>query len=357
MNENNIMRLALFGLVFWSLGAQAQTVYHLDRIVGLGTVKGTIETDGTIGPLTPNNIMSWSLEADDGSGVHDPITIGGSTRGEGLTGDGAGWSFFSATESELLFDFDGAFSSGSFAGVQFYGGGSGFSVNYSFAAGANFGQKEQLVHFFDDPIVGQTHYTESLRTGVMVVGTVGGTNDYCGGPAVGMGEVMSGLQAGLTGGAHTVMGNPEAFFGAVNYEERRGFIIPENGMASVQCAGDHILIGEWFAARLDRFNRVKDAKDYVASLWGGTYAEYYLEIDGNRVDHIQTGTKIGYLPWGPRVAFFTAGYIIEPFSLAPGYHTATFVLAYDPDGDGEPPFIDYPYSAEFTIVESATDEP
>jgi hypothetical protein len=42
-----------------------------------------------------------------------------------------------------------------------------------------------------------------------------------------MGEVMAGLQAGLTGGAHTVDGAPEAFFGAVNFEERRGFIVPE----------------------------------------------------------------------------------------------------------------------------------
>jgi hypothetical protein len=350
--NNNILKVAAVSFLFWSLGAQAQIVYHLDRTIGSGTVKGTIETDGTIGPLTPSNILSWSLEADDGSGEHSPITIG-SNSGGGLTG--AGWDYFSATESELRFDFDGAYASGFFADVQFFGGGTGFSVNYGFAAASNFpyGKKENLVHFFDDPIPGQTHYVESLRDGVMIVGAIEDLSVYCSGPSVSMGEVMAGLQAGLTGGAHTETGAPEDFFGAVNFEERRGFIIPENGIASVQCNNDHILIGEWFAASLDRFDTIKEAKDWATSLFGGRYAEIYFEIDGSRVDHLQTGTKIGTLPWGPRVAFFNAGYVIEPYSLLPGPHTATFVLVRDPGSDGEPPFIDIRLAADFTIVDSA----
>lgn len=177
----------------------------------------------------------------------------------------------------------------------------------------------------------------------------------CSGPAVSMGEAMAGLQAGLTGGAHTVTGEPNGFYGAVNYEERRGFIVPENFIASIQCNNDHILIGEWFATPLDRFEKIKDAKDYVNSLFNGRIVEYYFEIDGNRVEHMQTGTKIGFLPWGRQVAFFNAGYIIKPYSLSPGLHTATAVFVYDLDRDGEPPFFNEPLTAEFMIVDSSVD--
>jgi hypothetical protein len=176
-HENNLLKLLVFGFLFWSLGAQAQTVYQLDRTVGSGTVIGTIETDGTIGPLTPSNILSWSLEADDASGAHPPIIIS-SELGGGMTG--AGWDYFSATESELLFDFVGAYdfasASGLFADVQFFGDGGAIdeSINYGFAASpeGDYGKKENLAHFFPDGF----HYVESLRDGVMVVGTTGNGN-------------------------------------------------------------------------------------------------------------------------------------------------------------------------------------
>jgi hypothetical protein len=172
-HQNNMIKLATISLLFWSLGAQAQIVYQLDRAVGSGTVIGTIETDGTIGPLAPHNILSWSLEADDGAGAHAPITIGSATGG-GLTG--SGWDFFSATESELLFDFDGAFAVGGFVDVQFYGDGGepNVSVNYSLSASPenNYGKKENLAHFFPDGF----HYEETFRDGVVVVGTTGAGN-------------------------------------------------------------------------------------------------------------------------------------------------------------------------------------
>jgi len=350
-NNKKLKFVTICTFLLGSLGAQAQTVYQVDRNVGAGSVKGVIETDGTVGSLTPENILSWSLEADDGSGEHAPITISGTFPGEGLTGDGNGWSFFIATETELSFDFVGASNSGSFASVQFYGDGgmTDVSVNYGLGAGEFFGKKENLVHFFPEG----NHFAESFRDGQLVVGTTSEPVAYCSGPSVGMGEVMSGLQAGLTGGAHTVDGNPEAFFGAVNFEDRRGFIVPENGISSVQCDNDHILIGEYLATSVARFDRIKDAKDYANSLFGNRFTEYYFEIDGYRVDHIQTGTRIGFLPGGPQVAFFNAGYVIEPYSLSPGPHTATFVIVRDPGSDGEPPFIEWRYPAYFTIVESA----
>ena len=106
--------LASAGLLFFTLGAQAGTVYQVERSVGPGSVTGTIETDGTIGTLTPANIISWSFVTDDGSG-HEPITISSAGVG-GLLGDA--WDYLSATESELLFDFDGAYDDESVFGVE-----------------------------------------------------------------------------------------------------------------------------------------------------------------------------------------------------------------------------------------------
>jgi hypothetical protein len=277
------------------------------------------------------------LTADDGSTDHAPITIGGSGFGEGLTGDGNGWTFFLATESELLFDFDGAYASGTMAGVQFYGNGGleDVSVNYAFGATAeyDFGKKENLVHFFPG---GEPHYVESFRDGVIVVGRTGELTEFCSGPSVGMGEVMSGLQAGLTGGAHSDSGNPEGFFAAASEESRRGIIVPEAEISSRQCDSDYILIGEWFGCPVtnlagENIRNPKEARDCVDSGLGGQIVDWHLEIDGVPVDYLQTTTKIGVLPNGQRAAFFSAGHIVEPYSLPPGQHTATAVFEYDLD--------------------------
>lgn len=207
-------------------------------------------------------------------------------------------------------------------------------------------------------------YTSATGFEVYAKWSLAGTTVVdCSAPVVSMGEVMSGLQAGLTGGADTEEGSPESFFGAVNIEDRRGFIVPENGISSVQCDNDHILIAEWFAAPFGdglRFATEKEARDWVTSLFGGRFVEYYFEVDGNRVDHMQTGTKIGLLPrFGQLfpVAFFNAGLIIQPYSLSPGPHTATAVLVRDPGSDGVPPFFDIRLTADFTIVESAAVAP
>ena len=339
-----IIRLVAVGLLFWSLGSQAQTVYQVNRTVGAGTITGTIETDGTLGPLSTANIVTWSFDAFDGT---DNVSI---SSGTGFL-QGEAWRYLSATGTELVFDFDGVSADPILQQkyISFHGGDT-FSFDYNLLG--NFvGQVEQLVHQFDTN--GEHRVDSPARLGQVVIGSIDSPAAACSKPLVSMGEVMAGLQAGLTGGAHTVTGKPEAFFGAVNFEERRGFIIPENGIASVQCNNDHILIGEWLAAPLDRFDTIKEAKDWATGLFGGRFVEIYFEIDGNRVDHLQTGTKIGFLPWGPRVAFFNAGYVIEPYSLLPGPHTATFVLVRDPGSDGEPPFFDIRLTADFTIVESA----
>ena len=342
--KHNMLKLATIGLLSWSVGAQAQIVYQVDRTIGSGFISGTIETNGTLGPLSTADIVSWSFDAFDGT---DNVSI---SSGTGFL-QGEAWSYLSATDTELVFDFDGVSADPNLQQkyISFHGGDT-FSFDYNLLA--NFvGQVEQLVHQFDTS--GEHRVDSVTRLGQVVIGSVDGPAAVCGDPLVTMGEVMAGLQAGLTGGAHTESGETEAFYGAVNFEERRGFIIPENGIASVQCNNDHILIGEWMAVRLDRFDTIKEAKDWATSLFGGRYAEIYFEIDGHRVDHLQTGTKIGFLPWGPQVAFFNVGHIIEPYSLPPGPHTATFVLVRDPGSDGEPPFTDIRLTADFTIIDAA----
>lgn len=173
-HKYNMLKLATVSFLFWALGAQAQIVYELDRALGsTGTVKGTIVTDGTIGPLTPSNILSWSFVTNDGLSdpppAHGPIAIS-SASGGGMTGNA--WAYFSATESELLFDFDGAYADESVDGIEFFGcDGVGCSVNYGFAGFVN-GKMEQLVHFFDDPIPGQAHYVFTAWEGVQIVGIV-----------------------------------------------------------------------------------------------------------------------------------------------------------------------------------------
>jgi hypothetical protein len=339
--RNTIVRFIAAGILFSSLGAQAENiVYQIDRAFGGATVKGTIETDGTIGSLAPGNILSWSLEADDGSDAHPPITIG-SDSGGGLTG--AGWAFFSATDSELLFDFDGAYAVGSFQDVQFFGGGPDFSVNFGFAATPqnNFGKKEQLVHFFDDPIPGQTHYAEALRNGVEVVGRVDLPAADCSAPAVSLGEVMAGFQAGLVAGTHTEYGPAGDYFLAASGEDRRGFLVPEaiveQGVGrSAQCENDFILISGYAGSTIElpdgtRVRTPKEAIDSVSSGLGGFLVYQRFELDGVLIEHTNTAPKIGYMPNGRRGAIITSGIILEPYSLSQGDHRAVLTYGLDLD--------------------------
>ncbi len=52
--------LATVFLALTAATANAIT-YHLDRVIGDGTVTGTITTDGTMGVLNAGNILDWSL--------------------------------------------------------------------------------------------------------------------------------------------------------------------------------------------------------------------------------------------------------------------------------------------------------
>jgi hypothetical protein len=342
--ERTIVRLAAAGLLLCSLGAQAENiVYQVDRVFGGATVFGTIETDGTIGPLAPENIKSWSLQADDGSGEHAPITIGSATGG-GLTGDNNGWSFFSATSSELVFDFDGAYAVGPIQGVQFFGGGADFSVNYAFGAGAEFGfgKKENLVHFFDiPPVIGLSHYAEALRTGTVIIARVDIPVVDCSAPAVSLGEVMAGFQSGFVAGTHNEYGPAGDYFLAANGEDRRGFVVPEGLVEndvgrSAQCENDFILISGFAGSTIEfpdgtKVRTPKDAIDIVNAGLDGFIVYQRFELDRVLVEQMNTAPKIGYMPNGRRAAIIASGIIIEPYSLSQGNHSAVVTYGLDFD--------------------------
>ncbi len=195
----------------------------------------------------------------------------------------------------------------------------------------------------------------------------------CGEPVVSLGEVIAGLQAGLTAGVQNLNALPSGYNVAASFEERRGFIIPEAFLPStppsIQCDNDYLLISDWFACVLNDPNgpvpnrTPKEARDCVNIGLDGFLVEFSYEVDYIPVDHMQTATKMGFLPssYGKvRAAFFTAGHIIEPFSLSLGDHTATLVAEVDLDClprpigqcDGTPDET-WSWTAEFTIISSA----
>jgi hypothetical protein len=173
MQRSALILLALLPAVC-SVTARAQTVYQFDRVIGPGTVSGTITVNNNAipGPIGPEDIMSWSFETNDGLSdpppAHGPILIS-SEGGGGMQGNA--WAYLSATESELMFDFDGAFNDQAVDAIGFNQGGPGYSVTYGFAGFVN-GKLEQLVHQFDDPVPLQAHYVEAIWTGTVVVAIV-----------------------------------------------------------------------------------------------------------------------------------------------------------------------------------------
>ena len=173
-----------------------------------------------------------------------------------------------------------------------------------------------------------------------------------------LGEVMAGLQADITSAGINEETLASGFYDANSGIPTRGFVIPESGVPTEQCENDYILIGFFLGCYMEDDQGIttktpKEARDCVDSGFDGLIIDYYFEIDGFTVPHIQTATKIGYLPSsffpGERKgALYSAGIIIEPFELAIGPHEATVLLVLDVDKDGEPDDI-LPLTTEFVI--------
>jgi hypothetical protein len=95
--------LVLIPILFGAAGvlpAAADIIYDVNRTVELGSVTGTITTDGTIGTLATNNIASWNLTLN-GPGA-SPFNLTNLNSGVQVTGND-----LSATATNLSFNFSG----------------------------------------------------------------------------------------------------------------------------------------------------------------------------------------------------------------------------------------------------------
>lgn len=111
--------LAFLCILFFIGPAQASIVYQVDRKIGIGSVKGSITTDGTLGRLPANcdndyfgcasgsPFIGWNLAIDDGV-----YTFNLTDENSFLWAWSGDFEFvntnFYATRSNLVFDFDSA---------------------------------------------------------------------------------------------------------------------------------------------------------------------------------------------------------------------------------------------------------
>jgi hypothetical protein len=81
--------------------------YNVDLTVGVDSVTGTIQTDGTIGVLSGANITGWNLELTgfDGGTTGAPISSNLTNSNSGVF---AGGNALTATASDISFDFSGS---------------------------------------------------------------------------------------------------------------------------------------------------------------------------------------------------------------------------------------------------------
>jgi len=337
-----ILGLSATGLLFGSLAAHAGITYYVDRAVGAGTITGTIETDGTIGPISDLEIVSFSFQVFDGTDIVEiSSAAGGFAHGDA-------WGYLTATATDLQFDFDGVLADAA-EGITFHGdlGGTNF-LDYNLV-GNFLGRLEQLVHRNDGP----EHIVSTPQAGVVVIARTEHTTLDCSATPVKMGEVMAGFQAGFTGGSHTEIGNPADYFMTLGGDPRRGFVIAESGRSSAQCENDFILVSGFLGSVIETANGFvrrtpKEAKDSVSSGFFGLIATQRFEVDGAQYEHMNTGAKIGHHPNGNRLAVLTSGVIFQPYSLTPGIHTASVIYEIDADRDGVVDY-DYPFTTSFTI--------
>lgn len=96
--------------------------YNVARTIGLGSVTGFIETDGSLGVLGAGNFVDWSLLLNDGTFTY---TITGPLSGNNSVAFVQG-ADTTATATQLLFDFSGfdngllLFQNGLFSGNTYY---------------------------------------------------------------------------------------------------------------------------------------------------------------------------------------------------------------------------------------------
>src|SRR5450432_3108133 len=134
--------------------------YVVNRTVGVGSITGTIQTDGTIGTLSTGNITDWNLILNDGTHTFNLTgLLSGNNSAVVITGTDV-----TASITQLLFSFDAnvsalLFQQGLFSGTHYYCANSAWS--------ACFPNQESVVpqSIFD---AGAIHVPQQ---GVQVIGT------------------------------------------------------------------------------------------------------------------------------------------------------------------------------------------
>jgi hypothetical protein len=109
---------AVVVLLAGSADSAGATTYNINRIIGGGSVTGTIQTDGDTGTLGASDITGWNLNL---NGVGASFNITNSNSSIALVG-----SDVSATSTDLDFNFSGndngylLFQQGLFSGLHYY---------------------------------------------------------------------------------------------------------------------------------------------------------------------------------------------------------------------------------------------
>lgn len=100
MRKSLVTLLLSLLTLFASALAYAGPIYTVNRTIGAGSVVGTIETDGTLGPLQAANVLDWNLSLDDG-------IFSFNLQGEFNSQVFVNSTGFTASPTNLLFDFTG----------------------------------------------------------------------------------------------------------------------------------------------------------------------------------------------------------------------------------------------------------
>lgn len=127
-------------------GPSQAIVYNVNNTVGVGGVTGSISTDGTLGPLPIASITDFNLVLDDGFGnmvnLLGPLQAGTNADVTGILRQ------FTATATDLLFDFSGPNGAIFFTTLPLISGEGFWCVSTKSAAcGAGTGEHVQVGEF------------------------------------------------------------------------------------------------------------------------------------------------------------------------------------------------------------------
>lgn len=101
-------RHLIFALVVMLLGAivcnASPISYNVSRTVGIASITGFMETDGTLGVLSAGNFVDWSLLLNDGTNTYNLYgPLSGNSSSVYVVG-----SDVTATTNQILFNFSGS---------------------------------------------------------------------------------------------------------------------------------------------------------------------------------------------------------------------------------------------------------